>query len=259
VDIFWNTQKLLEFTPIFIRTSLLMFSVPVFSSQIIFPIMRGSIALAVSLAIYSGIKTTFGLPQNLAEIIAGILSELFFSFLVFFIIRIFLISPQLAGETIGYQTGYGLTTLANPFEETPFSVLTELIFLVAITLFFVLDIHIGFLWGIRKSFDIIPPFSFGLNENQTGFVLKNLRESFYVSLQIAFPIILAMFVVEISTAIISRTVPQFNIFVIGFPLKIAIAILILTITFDRMGFLIGEFMKKFVEAFSDIILMGKTK
>jgi flagellar biosynthetic protein FliR len=65
-----------------------------------------------------------------------------------------------------------------------------------------------------------------------------------------------MFIIEISIAIISRTIPQFNIFVVGFPLRIAIGILILTFTFDRIGFLIGEFMKKFIESFSDIILLG---
>jgi len=257
VDIFWNGQKLIEFSPIFIRTSFLLFSVPMFSSQIIFPIMRGGIALAVSLAIYSGLKPTFSFfEMSLADIIAGILSELFFSFLVFIIIRIFLLSPQLSGETISYQLGYGLMTLVSPFEENPVSVITEFIFLIAITLFFVLDIHIGFLWGIKKSFEIVPPFSFALSENQSEFLLQRLRESFYVSLQIAFPVILAMFIIEISIAIISRTIPQFNIFVVGFPLRIAIGILILTFTFDRIGFLIGEFMKKFIESFSDIILLG---
>jgi flagellar biosynthetic protein FliR len=157
---------------------------------------------------------------------------------------------------MSYQLGYGLMTLVSPFEENPVSVITEFIFLIAITLFFVLDIHIGFLWGIKKSFEIVPPFSFALSENQSEFLLQKLRESFYVSLQIAFPVILAMFIIEISIAIISRTIPQFNIFVVGFPLRIAIGILILTFTFDRIGFLIGEFMKKFIESFSDIILLG---
>jgi flagellar biosynthesis protein FliQ len=60
--------------------------------------------------------------------------------------------------------------------------------------------HFG---GIKKSFEIVPPFSFALSENQSEFLLQRLRESFYVSLQIAFPVILAMFVIEISIAIIS--------------------------------------------------------
>jgi Flagellar biosynthesis pathway, component FliR len=129
-----------------------MFSVPVFSSQIIFPIMRASIALAVSLAIYSGVKTKFELPQNLAEIMVGILSELFFSFLVFFIIRIFLLSPQLSGETVGYQAGYGLMTLVSPFEENPFSVITELIFPCCDNSVFCFRYTYWFFVGDKKKF-----------------------------------------------------------------------------------------------------------
>ncbi len=224
-----------------------MFSSPIIS----FPIKAG-MSFAVAVGIYSGLKIS-EIPVNPAEIIAGIISEFVLALIIFITIRAFFLGPQLAGETAGFQIGFGLVALTRPLEEESSSIIGEFFFLIAVVIFFILDLHIGFLWGIKKSFELIPPFAMIQPHQAEEIVMIRMREAFSAAVQISLPILIVLFILEIQIAIVSRTIPQFNIFVVGFPAKILVGILILTFLFDRIAFLIGEFIKKFIDTFSDIL------
>lgn len=252
-DIFWDPQKYLEFLPFLIRTFFFIMSIPIFTSGVVPVMIRLGFAFSVSIAMYSGSKLNVGLPITVGGIIAGITNELILSFLIFLTIRIFFLGPQLSGEIFGFQVGYSLMTIVQPFEETQLSVIADLLFIITMMLFFALDLHIGFFWGLKKSFELVPPFAPVMIDQAKGIVLSRISEAFSASLQILLPLILLLFVIEISIAIISRSVPQFNLFVVGFPLKIIAGILVMTLIFDRIPFAIGEFLKKFIETYSDLL------
>ncbi len=253
-SIFWSPEKYLEFLPFLIRSSFFVMAVPMFSFAFLpFPV-RSGISFAVALAIKSGYQGTIEfIPASPAEIVAVILSELILSFMIFLIIRIFFLAPQLSGEAIGFQVGFGLMTVSQPFEDVPLSVVAEFFFLLSMVLFFLLDLQIPFFWGLKKSFELVPPFAFVNPEGVQNILMERTKEAFSVAVQIALPLFLTMFIVEIAIAIVSRSIPQFNIFVIGFPIKVFLGILIFTFTLDRISFFIGEFMMKFTETFSDIL------
>lgn len=255
-EIFWNPEKYLEFLPYLIRTSVFVLAVPMFTAGIIPVFLRAGIGFAIAIAVYSGAGSeSIAYISDLtpADIVAGVISELVLAFLIFLIIRIFFLGPQLAGEVMGFQLGYGLQTIAQPFAEVPLSILGDIFFLSAMVIFFLLDLHIGFVWGIKKSFELVPPFAMIKPWEAGDIMLQRLSESFTVALQVSLPLLIAMFVVEVGIAIVSRSIPQFNIFVVGFPIRIILGLLVLTFTFDRMAFWIGEFMRKFIEDFSDIL------
>jgi len=252
-EIFWNPERYLEFLPYLIRTSVFILAVPMFTAGVIPVMLRAGIGFAISLSIYSGSSLHLQIPLNPAEILAGIASEIVLSFIIFLVIRIFFLGPQFAGEVMGFQLGYGLQTISQPFQEVPLSVLGDLFFLASMLLFFILDLHIGFIWGIKKSFELVPPFAIIKPWEAGDIITSRLSESFSVAVQVSLPLMLSMFLVEVGTGIISRSIPQFNIFVVGFPIRIILGTLVLTFTFDRMIFWIGEFMKKFIDDFSEIL------
>ena len=50
---------------------------------------------------------------------------------------------------------------------------------------------------------------------------------FAVAFQMSIPIVATLFLVDIALGITARTVPQLNIFVVGFPLKIGVSFLVM--------------------------------
>lgn len=253
LQIFWDPYKYLEFLPFFVRASFFLISIPIFTAGVVPVVIRAGLAFATAVALYSGNESSISIPLTVGEIIGAILSELILSFLVFLTIRVFFLGPQLSGEVIGFQVGYSLMTVVQPFEETQLSVIADLFFIISLVLFFVLELHTVFFWGMKKSFELVPPFGHITVEHTKALVTSRLSDAFSAAIQISLPLILLMFIIEISTAIISRTVPQFNLFVIGFPVKIIVGILVLTLVLDRIPFLMGEFMNGFKETYSDVL------
>lgn len=52
---------------------------------------------------------------------------------------------------------------------------------------------------------------------------------FVIAFQMSIPVVASLFLVDIALGIIARTVPQLNIFVVGFPVKIAVSFIVLII------------------------------
>lgn len=252
-NIFWNPEKYLEFLPFFIRTSAFILAIPMFTAGVVPVVVRAGLSFAIAISIYSGSKIAVNLPFTLAGIIGGIITETILSLLIFITIRIFFLGPQLSGEVLGFQIGYSLMTIARPFEETQMSVIGDTFFILSMLIFFVLDLHLGFFWGLKKSFELVPPFSPLILDQTKDLLTSRLSDAFSAAIQISLPLILTIFILEISIAIISRTIPQFNIFVVGFPLKMIFGIFLLTMIFDRIPFAIGEFIKKFIDSYSDLL------
>ena len=68
---------------------------------------------------------------------------------------------------------------------------------------------------------------------------------FVIGFKISIPVLAAALLSEVALGILSKTVPQMNVFVVGIPLKIGIGLLtlfvmmpvfiqVMTVTFDRM-------------------------
>ena len=52
--------------------------------------------------------------------------------------------------------------------------------------------------------------------------MKTFAGVFAIAFQMSIPIVATLFLVDIALGITARTVPQLNIFVVGFPLKLVL-------------------------------------
>ena len=80
-------------------------------------------------------------------------------------------------------------------------------------------------------------------EGTVLFIMKMFVSVFAIAFQMSAPIVATLFLVTLALGITGKTVPQMNIFVIGFPIKIAVGFLVLMVT---MGVLVGV-MKELIE------------
>jgi flagellar biosynthetic protein FliR len=59
--------------------------------------------------------------------------------------------------------------------------------------------------------------------------VRTFADTFMLALQMSAPIVAAMFLTDVGLGFLARTAPQYNVFVIGIPLKIIIGLLMLAI------------------------------
>ena len=96
--------------------------------------------------------------------------------------------------------------------------------------------------GIFYSYQFIPIDQVWLplgNENVIEYVIKTFNSMFMIAFQMSLPVVASLFFVDVALGIAARTVPQLNIFVVGFPLKIGVSFIILIVVMSTMMFVVS--------------------
>lgn len=143
---------------------------------------------------------------------------------------------QFAGEMIDQQTGIALSEVFNPgFEELDGSVTGRFLFLFGTTVFLVmppLDGHLVLLAALIETFQTLPVAEATITTPTIELLSSLVHASLILALQVAAPVLATMSLVALSMGFLGHTVPQVNVFVIGFPIRAAVNLGILIITFS---------------------------
>jgi flagellar biosynthetic protein FliR len=156
------------------------------------------------------------------EFIVG-LSIGFVSYMVFTAIYV-------AGEIIDMQIGFGIVNVIDPISNIQVPITSNIYFILSMLLLFSVNGHHVIIKALFDSFSTLPLGTSVFDASLTDGLMKLFTTVFMTGFKIAAPIVAAILVTDIALGVISRMVPQLNIFVIGMPLKIFMGILIILIT-----------------------------
>lgn len=137
---------------------------------------------------------------------------------------------QIAGQVMDMQSGFGLVNVFNPALETQFPIFGFLLFILAILYLITSYGHHVMLRALVSTFDRIPVGGFAPDASVMGQVSAWAAVMFYDALLIAAPVAAAMLLAYITLGLMGRVVPQIHLFVVGFPLTIALSLLVVAFT-----------------------------
>lgn len=152
---------------------------------------------------------------------------------------------QIAGGFIDFQMGFAVANVIDPQTGAQSPLLGQFFNSLAMLLLLALNAHHLLLDGIYYSYEFLPiegnwP---AIGSGRVAeFVLTTFTASFAIAFQMSIPIVATLFLVDLALGITARTVPQLNIFVVGFPIKITVSFLVLSI---MMAVMIGVMQKLF--------------
>jgi flagellar biosynthetic protein FliR len=161
---------------------------------------------------------------------AAVVKELVVGLIIGYVTTLLFLAVQLAGEAIDMQMGFGLASTADPLLGTHTSIIGQFLYLIATLLFLALNGHHLLLTGLVKSFDLVPLNHFVFGTLLSGRVLDMVSEFFLIGLRIGGPVMLAVFLADLVVGLLGRTLPQMNLLVVGFPVKVWVGLGILTLT-----------------------------
>lgn len=227
--------KLTIFLLILVRLSAFFVTVPFFSYRTIPAKVRITLALVLSWMMYYTINVQ---PFNInGEYIMLILKEAVVGLTLGLIAYMIMAAVQIAGGFIDFQMGFAIANVIDPQTGAQSPLLGQFFNMLALLVLLGTDAHHLILDGIYYSYKYIPmdhawP-AFGTSDVPL-FIMKTFGSLFGIAFQMSAPIVAALFLVDIALGITARTVPQLNIFVVGFPVKIAVGFIILIITLGVM-------------------------
>jgi len=141
---------------------------------------------------------------------------------------------QLAGRIMDMQMGFGVASLIDPATRTSSPLIGTGLHLLALTVFFAVDGHHMIIRGIAFSLEKIPPGTV-IPEIDSAAVIAQFGGMFAYALAIAAPVIFVLLMVDVALAIVARTMPQMNVFIVSLPLKILIGLAVLLVSLQYLN------------------------
>ena len=156
-----------------------------------------------------------------------IIKEVLVGLFVGLIAMIIMYAIQVAGGFIDMSMGLLIANVVDPQTGTQTPLFGSFLYTFAILFLLSVNGHHLLIDGIFYSYQFIPLdqlfLSFG-DERLIGFIVTTFNTVFIIAFQMAFPIVASLFLVDLALGMISRAVPQMNVFVVGMPLKILVGL-----------------------------------
>jgi len=138
-------------------------------------------------------------------------------------------ATQVAGRVLDIQIGFGVAGILNPATNAFSPLLGSLFGMVGIAVFLSMDGHHQLLRALQFSSEIAPPntFSHGIS------IITIMQQSvvmFTYGLMLAAPVMLALLLIDITLAVSARSLPQLNILVLSFAIKVVIGMVLLAVS-----------------------------
>lgn len=137
-----------------------------------------------------------------------------------FAARIVFAAFDLAGEFIGFQMGLNFATFFDPLSSSQTPVTAEFFGLIALLLFLSMNGHLLYFATLAQSFSAIPISAIPLGAPSWLNLAELGSKIFSAGLLLALPIIVALMIINVALAVLTRAAPQLNIFALGFPLTL---------------------------------------
>jgi len=166
-------------------------------------------------------------------------SELCIGMAIGFAGRLVVSAASFAAELVSLQMGFGLASTIDPIRGQHVTVLTRLFDWVVMLIFLALDGHHLMLGAVVESFRVVPAGGIG-NLTSTASVLVPIGgRLFGVGMALVAPALGVLFIANLALVLASRVVPQLNLMAIGFPILVALGLIMMTINLDLFGSLMG--------------------
>jgi flagellar biosynthesis protein FliR len=230
------------------RVSGLFLEAPVISNQNIPVLVKIGLVICMAFCLVPFVMLPVAAGGDATQLYAtpiqfflAMAQELFIGIVLGFCARLLFIGVQIAGQFIDYQMGFGFVNVIDPESRVQIPIMGQFLYIMALFVFLLINGHHWVLQSLVKSFQVIPLGGMAFQPviiERIGTFFANI---FVVAFKVAAPVMVTLFIIDLACGVIARAVPQANILVVGFPLKIGVGFIVSIISLP-MFFLV---MKKF--------------
>jgi flagellar biosynthesis protein FliR len=254
----FDATSLLVTVVIALRLSILSALLPVISGKSVPVLWRIALAVVIAAAIAPTITNDLeNLPTSFSwEILAvEAMQSIIIGALLAFVVGIPFAAVRFAGQIIGVQIGFSMANTIDPQSGGQASLLSNFYYLLAVMFFFASDAHHILITAMIESVRVVPPFSEVFSIGGSWYILSEFGSFFAIGLKIASPVIIVLLLVSVSMGFIVKTVPQINILVVGFPIKIAVGLAVLGLSMFFFGSVFESVLQTMSVQFDEVLLI----
>lgn len=227
--------QIAAFFLVFLRAAAFMMSGPLYAIKGMPPLLKIGFSLVLAIVVFPMIELEQTLPEGSWGFGLAVISETGVGMLLGIAVTMVLNSIRMAGQFIDLQIGYAMANIIDPTNGAAGTLLSQYLYLLALVFFLMMDGHYTLIMALVKSYQLVPLSAADFGGGVAYILLKIFSGAFTTALQVSAPILAVLLVTDLALGFLTRTTPQINVFLTGFPIKIAVGLLTLSFLIPLLG------------------------
>jgi len=197
--------------------------------------VRLAIALALTAVLLPLHRQAYAVNLNaLMPLIVEMIQEVIIGLVLGITARLAMSALQIAGSVVAQQLGLGFVTAVDPTQDQQGVLVGNFLAVLGVTLIFATDMHYLVIAAMNDSYAIFKPGEIPLTGDAAKHITTIIAASFRIGVQIAAPFIAFGLLFNLGLGVLSRLMPQMQVFFIGLPLSIILGLLLLLLVIGAM-------------------------
>ncbi|GAB6875766.1 flagellar biosynthetic protein FliR [Thermaerobacter litoralis] len=215
------------------RTAGLVVASPAFGGGLVPAPARALLAVLLALVVFP-VMPPVQPPPTVLGYAGTLLGEVAAGLALGLVTALIFAAVQMAGQLLDLSTGFGLSGVFDPVSSQSMPVLGHFLYLLMWVLLLAADGHHLILRALAESYRHIPPGGVGLAAG-VPVILDLAGWMFRTALLLSLPILAVLTAVMVALGMISRAVPQLNVFITGLPVQVAVALVALLVALPALA------------------------
>ncbi len=187
------------------------------------------------------------MSANVPSVAWAVISEMLVGFFIGSMSRLIMSGLQVAGTVIAFQTGLAFAQNVDPTQGIQTALVGSFLSMLAVTMIFATDLHFLLIGAMRDSYVLFRPGDVLPLSDIVETAITIVGGAFRLGIQIAAPFLVFGLIFYLALGILSKLMPQVQIFFVAMPANIMLGFALLAVL---MGGLMTWFLAFFEETMS---------
>jgi flagellar biosynthetic protein FliR len=197
--------------------------------------VRLTVALLLSAVLLPAHRHAYQIDlRTFGPLLAMLAQELLIGAVLGLTARLTISALQVAGSVIAQQLGLGFVTAVDPSMGQQAAIVGNFLTVLGVALIFTTDLHHLEIAALNDSYTLFQPGEIPPLGDVAALTTRTVAAAFRIGIQLSAPFLVFALLFNLGLGVLSRLMPQMQVFFVGIPLSILIGFLILLLVVGAM-------------------------
>jgi len=240
IDVSFLRALAAAFMLVFARIGTMLMLLPGLGEQNLSARIRLTMALVLAAVVLPLHRGAYHIdPAALGPAIVMLIEEILIGAVLGLTARLTISALDVAGSVIAQQLGLGFVTAIDPTQGEQEAIVGNFLTMLGLTLIFATNMHYLVIAALNDSYNVFAPGEVLGTGDVAALVTRTVAGAFRVGIQLSAPFLAFGLLFNIGLGVLSRLMPQMQVFFVALPLSIMIGLLFLLL---GLGAMMGFFL-----------------
>ena len=235
IDVSFLPAYAAAFMLVFARIGTMVMLLPGLGELTVSPRVRLTLALVLAAVIMPLHRDAYQIDlRAFGPVLFMLAQELLVGAVLGMIARLTISGLQVAGAVVAQQVGLGFVTAVDPTQGQQGMLVGNFLSVLGVTLIFATDLHHLLIAALNDSYALFRPGEVPIVGDIAGVITGTAASAFRIGVQLAAPFLVFGLLFNLGLGLLSRLMPQMQVYFVGMPLSIMVGFLILALVLGAM-------------------------